>query len=204
MLHYRQDGAARLDRGASGRYFEGPRAEAPLESLGLVMAPDATDVVARAGESVVISDLVAPRRVATRSLARYKSWVGTPDEYVDPATYPLGARQMPRGPWSDRPVSGLGDLTPEEAAEIEKAGYLYLFGYSPWVESYRGVLETCRAPFHAAVYHVGHLRLESRARLVVDGEPSVLVVDELVIEPAASLVTHTVCRAFLGRVERLS
>ncbi len=199
MLNYGQEGAQRLDRGAAGRLFEGPRADAPLD---LPTAAAVARVVARAGQAVVLSDLVAPRLAETPSLARYKAWVGTPDAYVDPARFPIGPQQLPREPWSQRPVAGLESLSLEEAAEIEKAGYVYLFGYSPWVESYRNVVEVCRGPFRAAVYHIGHLHLERGSRLLVVGEPSVLVVDEIVFEPGSSLVTTTVCRAFWGRVER--
>lgn len=171
-----------------------------LVRLGLDPAAMQRPVTVRAGKTVALDALVRPHAIETRDLAEYKAWVGVEDHDIDPDQFPLREDQIPSQAWSGRPVTSLADLTDEERIDVERAKDLYLFGYSPWAESYRQVIETCFAPFTANVYCAEWVRIAPEGRLVIDGVPAVLVVNRLTIDDGGQLAVNAVCRAWIGHL----
>lgn len=170
-----------------------------LVRFGLDPAAMQRSVTVRAGKSVRLDALVRPHVIETSDLAEYKSWVGVEDHEIDPDQFPLRENQIPSQAWSGRPVASLADLTDEERIDVERAKDLYLFGYSPWTESYRQVIETCFAPFTANVYCAESIRVAPEGRLVIDGVPAILVVNRLTIDGGQLAITAA-CRAWIGHL----
>jgi hypothetical protein len=171
-----------------------------LVRLGLDPAAMQRSVTVRAAKTVRLDTLVRPRSIETRDLGEYKSWVGVEDHEIDPDQFPLRESQIPSQAWSGRPVTSLADLTDEERIDVERARDLYLFGYSPWTESYRQVIETCFAPFTAKVYCAESVRIAPEGRLVIDGVPAILLVNRLTIDDGGQLAITAVCRAWIGHL----
>lgn len=175
----------------------------PLRTLGIEAEHYHDALRVDRGVTLDIASAIAPHVVTTWSLAELKSWIGVPDAGIDPATFPVDLAQVPDGAWNGRRVRGLRDLTPAERENVERAANLYVFGYSPWAESYREVVEICHAPFRAQVYPIRSLSVGPGARLVIAGEPAVLLVDDLVLEGGGQLALYTVCRAWIGRLAKI-
>jgi hypothetical protein len=204
-----------LGRTPGGAALLSPPVTAPrnrgelMRQLGLTEAIFGPSLVMEAGRhGVLTSDLrevstLTPTVLRTSSVEEFKSWLGWGDrELLEWPGEPV-RWELPSQPWSGRPVRSSADLTPAERADVEKAGWIYLFGDSRQVCDYRQLIELCHAPFELAVYAAPRLELLPGATLNVKDAPALLLFDEVVLHPGAQLATFTICRAMLGRLEKL-
>lgn len=174
----------------------------PLASLGIESEHYTDAVRVRSGVTTELADLAKPHLATTWSLAEWKEWIGVADASLDPATVSLDPTMMPERDWSGRRIRSARDLNDAERADVERAANLYVFGYSPWAESYREVIEICHAPFRAAVYPIRSLHIGTDARLNVSGLPAVLVLGDVVLEPRGQFALYTAARVWIDRITR--
>jgi len=146
---------------------------------------------------------VTPLMLTTSDVDLFKLWIGVPDESCRTHTrlqyWPLPTRR-----WSGRKVSSRLDFTADEAADIERAGHVYLFGDSALVRDYRDVIGLYHGTFEAAIYSMSELSVMPGARLSVVGAPAVLLCSKFDLHASGQLVLHTPCHAHFGRVRKFS
>ncbi|MDN3055401.1 hypothetical protein PH213_12800 [Streptomyces sp. SRF1] len=141
--------------------------------------------------------LAAGRLLVTGDLNQYKQWIGRPDDEC--ADVPL---ELPE-PWTAGTGRDCRDLTAAEQRALEIAGNAYLFGDSRRVTEYRPVLESYRAPFMASVYAARRVHILPGATLVVDGQPAILLFEDVVLHDGGRLITHTPTNAVFGRLRKI-
>ena len=140
---------------------------------------------------------IIPKILTTNDLDQYKSWVGRVDIGIDNTQWVL-----PTAPWKAKTISDFDELTVEEKENVEKAGWVYLFGNSALVKSYREIIEFSHAPFEVAVYAVRKVTIRSGGSLIVSGIPAVLLFEELNIHSPGNLQIYTVSHTKIGTLQK--
>ena len=173
-----------------------------LVELGLEKnnIPDSL-IIDRNAQTHLSSDLneqsaIIPKILTTNDLDQYKSWIGRDDAGIDNTQWIL-----PTAPWEKRAISDFKELTTEEKENIEKAGWVYLFGNSTLVKSYREIIEFSNAPFEVAIYAARKVTIRSGSSLIVSGTPAILLFEELNIHLPGDLQIYTVCHAKIGTLQ---
>lgn len=163
--------------------------------------------VERGQQRVLSSDpadasAVAPLMLTTTDVDLFKRWIGAPDESCRAHAETHQYWPLPTRAWSGRSVSSRRDFTAEEAADIERAGRVYLFGDSTLVRDYRDVIGLYHGTFEAAIYAMDELSVMPGARLSVVGAPAVLLCSKFDLHAPGQLVLHTPCHAHFGSVRK--
>jgi hypothetical protein len=186
-----------------GGWIEQARASFGLDECNFVDAltvegDSSCTLTSEAGQA----SAVLPIRISTGNIDVYKRWVGVDDDECPPDSAIARRWQLP-GPWRRRNIADISELAPDERADLEKAGWAYIFGHSKLVQSYRHVIEQFNAPFGAVVYPLRKLTVRPGGRLVVTGAPAVLLVDDVELHASGQIITYAVCRAHFGRLEKI-
>ena len=140
---------------------------------------------------------IIPKICTAKNLDQYKSWIGRDDTGIEDTPWVL-----PAASWNDRKIHVFSELTPEEVENIEKASWVYLFGNSALVKSYRDIIEFCNAPFEVAVYAARKVIIQPGGSLIVSGMPAILLFEELEIHSQGNLTIYTVCHAKIGTLQK--
>jgi hypothetical protein len=144
--------------------------------------------------------LFVPRRITTPSIDIFRSWMSLGDaSAADSLRWPLPTR--PAAALADRDRAG---LTSAELADLDRAYWAYVYGGVEQAAEYRPLLERFYAPFEAVVYQIARVELRPHSSLIVRGEPSILLFDDLILHPEARLALHVPCKVVLGRLEKRS
>src|SRR5438874_3285463 len=127
----------RLDDGApvsdSVTTLDATTFERALASYGLTR-DDATapELVARAGETVILHESLAPRVLHTEDAAQFKAWIGLDNETIE--RYPVnGQPDVPVVAWTRGRDASLEQLTDAEWQNVQLAAKAFLFGHSELV-----------------------------------------------------------------------
>lgn len=135
----------------------------------------------------------------TGSLDTFKAWIGTGGGVVSLASLPVPAQ-----PWSGRTFSLPQDLCVQERADIEMAGYAYLFGDSSRVASYRQAIEQVAGAFELAVYMAHDVRIEAGGVLRIHGAPALVLFERLQIVEGGRLLINVPSRVHVGEISKLA
>jgi hypothetical protein len=176
-----------------------------------VSAEDFTpEVTIQPGQVLTLSDNagsttpVDPILRETRALDVYKSWIGVADADYPPGSPSLTHWPCPERPWNGRPISRETDLTPGEWVDVELAAKAYIFGNSRLVQSYRPAIEACCGPFRTFIYPIRRLTVMPGARLVVTGEPAILLVEDVIIHESGQIAFYAVARVEIGALRKIA
>jgi len=136
-------------------------------------------------------------KVCTSDIDEYKNWVGMPNETASDHPW-----IMPSKAWSGKRFQNKSELSAVEIADIEKAGWIYLFNDSSRVADYRQALQDFNETFEATVYHIKKLVIHPGARFIVEGSPAILLIDEVEIFEGGTFETYTICNAAIGSLSK--
>ncbi len=146
--------------------------------------------------------LVEPVMLRTRSIDEFKSWIGVSNAVCRARPEPNSYWDMPEARWSGRRVASPEEFTAQERADIERAGWVYLFCDSDLVADYREAIEYSRGMFEAAVYRIDALTVLPGARLQVGGAPAIVVCNRLELHAPGQIAMYTPCHAHFGSVRK--
>ncbi len=156
------------------------------------------DLLVPIDSTVILGDGIAPRVISTTSIDEYKLWIGRSNELADDYAW-----EMPSKAWNHKSFKSKAELTKEEVSDIEKSGWVYIFNDSNKVASYAKAIESYYGNFEASLYHIRRLVIQPRARLIVKGGPSILLIDEMEIQGDGQLETYTICHATIGSLRKI-
>jgi len=147
---------------------------------------------------------ISPVWRRTSHVDTFKSWVGVddaacPGESVAQQYWPLPSR-----PWTGRSFADSQELSAQERADIEAAGYAYIFGDSSRVASYRSVIERLTGSFELAIYMAREVRIEAGAVLRIHGAPALVLFERLHIVEGGQLLVNAPSRIHVGEMIKLS
>lgn len=126
---------------------------------------------------------ISPVAMETRDIDRYKDWIGTPDSTLEAGGELVSSFDLPRREWRRGGDFDPRQLTEAELADIERASWHYIFGYSPSVAGYREAIERVYAPFALSIFAARKIVIEAGGELLLpEGEPAVLLFEEMEIE----------------------
>jgi hypothetical protein len=137
-----------------------------------------------------MNSIVEPHRVVANDVDDFKGWMMSPGTSLELAS-------------ND---DGLGINTPLNFKHDERVDDLvlsYLQGRSKTLERDRRRINKEASPFSAMVYVVDKLTIEAGAKLIVMGQPAILLVRHLVIEDGGQLHFSTLCNATIGCLEKI-
>ena len=157
------------------------------------------DIIVPENKTVLLSEVAQrkPELKGTASVKKYKEWLGRPNALAD--EYPW---QMPSKEWSGKSFSSKDELTAEEKANIEKAGWIYVFNDSAKVDSYEDAIENYVGSFPALIYNISEVIINKGGRLVIDGDPAVLLIDEITLWNTGQVETRAVCHITCGKIKK--
>ena len=165
--------------------------------------------IVRAGSQVIFStsldgsNFYRPCFRQTNQFDQFKVWIGIPNEVCEQEVFSF-ARELPSKPWASDYLPEIGELTPLEQEDIEKAGYAYLFGDSQQVASYQGIIEKLHAPFEVAVWAIEKIRVEAGSSLIIQGDfPAVLIVRELEIVAGGNIQLCAPTHMMVQKLEKI-
>ena len=163
----------------------------------------ARELVVRAGERLLLSEVMTPEVRSTTDVALFKQWIGTDDRLIE--EHPMeGLPELPSREWPENRVADPAVLSAEEWADLQRAAKAYLFGHSKLVESYKPAIEVFFGPFEADVYVLDRLVLEPGATLIVDRRPVSLLIDSVTLHPGAAIRLHTIAKLWIRHCEKIA
>jgi len=178
--------------------------EEALALYGIAPAEVVTpELIVRAGERVVLSEVMRPSVRGTADAAVFKRWIGLDDSLIE--EQPMdGLPDVPQRAWPEGRVIGLDTLSDDEWGDVQLAAKAYLFGHSRLVESYKTPIEQFFGPFEADVYVIPRLVIEPGATLVVDRRPTAMLVDSLTLHEGGAIHLLTIARLRVQTLRKLA
>ncbi len=156
------------------------------------------DLLVPINSTVILENGITPRVISTTSIDEYKLWIGRSNDLADDYAW-----EMPSKTWDYKSLKSKEELTKKEISDIEKAGWIYIFNDSNKVASYSKAIEGYYGNFEASLYHIRRLVIQPGARLIVKGDPSILLIDEMEIQGDGQLETYTICHATIGSLRKI-
>ena len=160
------------------------------------------DLLVSIGETVVIGlendEHIKPQTISTNSVDEYKLLIGRSNQKADDYSW-----EMPSKPWSKKGITSKKNLTKTEISDIEKAGWIYLFNDANKVADYKEAIEQYEGTFEASVYNFRRIIIQPGGRLILKGNPAILLIDELEILGNGQLKIYTVCHTTLGSLRKI-
>jgi hypothetical protein len=160
-----------------------------------------SDLLISIGETVVIGEemnmLVEPQIISTKSVDKFKQWIGRSNKYAD--NYPW---KMPSKAWNTKKLSSTSELSATEASDIEKAGWIYLFNDATKVADYKNAIEQFRGTFEASLYNFRRIIIQPGGKLILKGNPAVLLIEEMEIQGNGQFETRAICHTSIGSLTK--
>lgn len=160
------------------------------------------DLLISIGETVVIGledNLdVKPKILSTKSLDEYKLWIGRTNDRAD--NHPW---ETPSKPWGGKEITSKTNLTQTEISDIEKAGWIYLFNDSNKVADYEKAIEQYQGAFKASLYHFRRIVIQPGGRLILKGNPALVLIDEMEIQGNGQFETYAICHTTIGSLRKI-
>lgn len=158
------------------------------------------DLLVPAGTTVILGEGSKPsmaKTMITGKVDQFKLWIGRPDELADDHPW-----EEPSQDWSGKRFKDPGELHPTEISDIEKAGWIYLFNDSTKVSTYTKAIEDYHGHFEISVYDYRRVIIQPGARLIIRGNPSVFLIDELHIHGSGTFETYAICNVTVGSMHK--
>ncbi|AUC81455.1 hypothetical protein [Lacinutrix sp. Bg11-31] len=162
-----------------------------------------SDLLISVGETVVIGEeknmsmSLEPQIISTKSVDKFKQWIGRSNKYAD--NYPW---KMPSKAWSTKKFIASSELSATEVSDIEKAGWIYLFNDANKVADYKNAIEQFRGTFEASLYNFRRIIIQPGGKLILKGNPAVLLIEEMKILGNGQFETRAICHASIGSLTK--
>jgi hypothetical protein len=160
------------------------------------------DLLVPIGETVVIgvdmNQYVKPETISTNSVDEYKLWIGRSNKKAD--NHPW---EMPSKLWSKKEINAKTNLTQTEISDIKKAGWIYLFNDASKVADYKEAIEQYQESFEASLYHFRRIIIQPGGRLILKGDPALVLIDELEIQGNGQFEAYTICHTTIGSLRKI-